>query len=432
MTVSLSNSFVARLANSQLIPEEQLTRCIETVGEDEEQLAKCLLERNLLTRFQLRQMRAGSQSLTVGNYIMVDFLGRGGSGIVLKAYHKLMPDRFVAIKTIDKRSLHSSEETLARFRREIQIASRLDHINIVRALDVIQTRSHMYLVMEFVDGTDLGQMVQQHGTLSVPKAVDFAVQALKALVYAHEQGIVHRDLKPTNLLVTKEDKIKISDMGLARFFEKNNSSELTMKGLAIGTPEYMAPEQAEDARTADPRSDLYSLGATLFYMLTGTPTVQGSSYFFKLQNLLTAPVLSLAGMRDDVPKDLVTVVDQLRSRSPADRPQSAKEALNLLSPFAPTKETYPDIQLDPLEVGDVILDVLRGVVDKEEVCRRYAWTEADFREKQSAFLEGGRKALNPSATQSDSESEHIIQRLHAKIGAQQMEIEELKRQLQKS
>src|SRR5688572_28984230 len=110
MSPTLSNSFLSRVANSQLVPEEQLSRCRAAVGDDEELLADRLLQDGLLTRFQVRQLRAGSQSLMVGNYIAVDYLGRGGSGIVLKAYHKLMPDRFVAIKTIDTRSLHSSEE----------------------------------------------------------------------------------------------------------------------------------------------------------------------------------------------------------------------------------------------------------------------------------------------------------------------------------
>jgi eukaryotic-like serine/threonine-protein kinase len=422
MSPTLSNSFLSRVVNSQLVPEEQLSRCLAAAGDDEELLADQLLRDGLLTRFQVRQLRAGSQSLTVGNYIAVDYLGRGGSGIVLKAYHKLMPDRFVAIKTIDTRSLHSSEEVAARFRREIQIVSKLDHPNVVRALDVIQTRNHLYLVLEHIDGPDLGKLVQQSGPLPVGRAVDYAIQVARGLAYAHQQGVVHRDLKPTNLLIAPSDVIKITDMGLARPFGEEGNSNLTMKGLAIGTPEYMSPEQAEDARTADPRSDLYSLGATLFFLLTGTPTVQGSSFFFKMKNLLTGPVIPLAEMRSDVPADLAAVVDRLRARKPEDRPQTAEETIALLEPFSPSRETRRDIKLPSREISDLVLEVLRGQKTAAQVCQLYGWTPADFEGLQKRFIDGGRRALN-----SDPDSDHALQKLHAKIGAQQMEIEELKR-----
>jgi eukaryotic-like serine/threonine-protein kinase len=304
-----SKSFASRLLGNHLLSEEQLARAVAAVGDKEADLADYLVREGLLTRFQARQLRAGSASLTVGNYVVIDFLGRGGNGIVLKACHRLMPGRFVALKTLETRNLHASSDVVARFRREIQIVTRLDHPNVVRALDVVQTRTQLFLVLEYVAGPNLAVLVQQRGPLPVAEAVDYALQVAHGLAYAHQQGIVHRDLKPTNLLLAEGRVVKIADMGLARFFESSTDMDLTMKGLAIGTPEYMAPEQAEDASVAGPASDIYSLGATLFHLLTGTPSIEGSSYFHKLQRLLTAPPRPLAELRKDTPPELAALVD---------------------------------------------------------------------------------------------------------------------------
>ena len=158
-----------------------------------------------------------------------------------------------------------------------------------RALDVLQSRTHTYLVLEFVDGQDLGAVVKERGPLPVDAAIDYAIQIATGLQYAHSQGVIHRDLKPANLLLTVDGVVKLSDLGLARLYEGGHDPRLTMEGLCLGTPEYMAPEQAEDAHSAGPSSDIYSLGATLFHLLTGQLPVKGNSYMHRLQHLLTAP-----------------------------------------------------------------------------------------------------------------------------------------------
>lgn len=429
MSQALSSSFASRLLANHLLSEEQLRRAVAVAGEDDQKLADHLMREGLLTRFQARQLRAGSVSLSVGNYVVVDFIGRGGSGIVLKACHRLMPGRYVALKTMEMRSLHASTDMLARFRQEIQIVSQLDHPNVVRALDVIETRRQIFLVLEYVSGRDLGKLVADKGPLPVAEAVQYIIHAARGLSYAHQKGIVHRDLKPTNLLLTEEKVVKIADMGLARFFANQTSTDLTAKGLAIGTPEYMAPEQAEDATSADPRSDLYSLGATLFHLLTGTPSVEGSSYFHKLQRLLAAPPRPLAEVRPDMPARLAQAVDQLRARRPEDRPQSAEEAIAWLEPFSPA-ETPPAVtKPDPRQVADAVLRVLRGQEPVASAVAALGLTATELEEYQRLFIEGGRRALDPNQP---SDSDESAQRLHAKIGAQQMEIEELKRKLNSS
>jgi serine/threonine-protein kinase len=426
MVQTLPSSLVERLLANKLVTHEQLQRSIAAAGEDDRALTAHMVREKLLTRFQARQLLAGSASLAVGNYTVVDFIGRGGSGLVLKAYHRLMPGRFVALKTIDTRSLHADADTIERFKREIEIVSKFDHPNVVRALDVIQTRTQLYLVLEYVPGRDLGQIVHARGPLPVAEAVDYALQAARGLAYAHRLGIVHRDLKPTNLLLTDDRIVKIADMGLARRLENGSLTEATIKGQALGTPDYMAPEQAEDATAAGPRSDLYSLGATLFHLLTATPSIEGSSYIHKLQLLLTAPARPLGESRRDVPAGLAQVVDCLRARRPEDRPASAEEAIALLEPFGPAAPPTPR-KPEPGELADAVLQVLVGHDQAEAVCARFGLTAAEFESNQQQFIAGGKLAFDPQ--QQPIDNGEAVQKLHAKIGAQQMEIEDLKRQL---
>src|SRR5262249_39166745 len=144
-----------------------------------------LQQQGLLTRFQVKQLLAGATSFLVGKYVVVDIIGRGGNGIVFKARHKLMGRRFVALKTLDTRNLHHSAEAMARFRREIDIVSRLEHPNVVRALDVVRTRTHLYLVLEYVSGKDLASLVRERGALPGADVIEYGLQAARGLAYAH-------------------------------------------------------------------------------------------------------------------------------------------------------------------------------------------------------------------------------------------------------
>ena len=311
------------------------------VGDDAEALADYFVREALLTPFQIRQLQAGARGFYVDKYVVLDCLGRGGSGIVFKARYTLAPHRLVALKTLDMRNLHRNEELLVRFRREIEIIIRLQHPNIVRAFEVINTRTQIFLVMDYVEGSDLATVVKRRGKLPVAEAVAYGIQAARALSYAHRCGIIHRDLKPGNLLLTRAGQVKLSDLGLARDDNDESQENLTMKGACLGTPEFMAPEQAEDAARADARCDLYSLGTTLFFLLTGDLPVTGGSYVQRLQRLLTLPALPLASVRADVPAGLAEVVDRLRAGDPADRPASADEVISLLEPFVASPALQP-------------------------------------------------------------------------------------------
>jgi serine/threonine-protein kinase len=425
--VTTLSTFTERLAHCHLLEPDQLAAARQTAGNDEKALADHLLSRGLLTRFQVRQLRAGATSFAVGKYLVVDCIGRGAAGVVFKARHRLMANRFVALKTVDTRNLHHEGEILARFRREIDIVSRLDHPHVVRALDVVQTRTHLYLVLEYVAGRDLARVVKERGPLPVGEAVHYAVQAARGLQYAHAQGVIHRDLKPSNLLLTEGGVVKLSDLGLARLFTQEDS-ELTLKGMALGTPEFMAPEQAEDARSAGVHSDLYSLGATLFHLLTAELPVDGSSYLHRLQSLLTAPPKPLRLARPEAPPALADLVDRLRARDPRHRPASAEETIGLLAPFAVAPTELKPADWDGKPKAAVVLEVLRGQGTAAAVCARHGMSAGLLEAWQRRFLEGAERALDPKSASEQSAAEQLGE-LHAKIGAQAMEIEALKKRL---
>jgi serine/threonine protein kinase len=424
-----AESLLERLVTSRLINVEQLADAVAAVGEEDDPLLGHLVEKGLLTGFQARQIRAGSKSFYLGNYLVVDYLGHGGNSIVLKAQHRLMPQRYVALKTLETRNVHNQEDALGRFRREIEILARLNHPNVVRAYDVFRTRTQLYLVLEYIEGCDFGKLVRRRGPLPVPEAVGYAVQAARGLAYAHSCGIIHRDLKPANLLLAQDGVVKLLDLGLARILLEEEESEL--KGACLGTPEFMAPEQAEDASRADARSDLYSLGATLFHLLTGELPVRGGSYFHRLQQLLIQPPRPLAQARPDVPSGLATIVDRLRARDPAERPASAEEVVVLLEPFARADGGDEPTLWSGQRRAHLVMELLQSRTTPDEVFRRYGLPAEELAGWQRRFLEGAEQALDPTLQQYGP-APGVFRDLYAKIGVQAMEIEDLKKQLAKS
>lgn len=273
---------------------------------------------------------------SVPGYEVLELIGKGGMGMVYKG-RQVSLHRIVALKVFDPPP-GSDPSMLDRMRREAQITARLSHPNIVTVYDAGLAGSSFYLAMEYVEGTDLHRLVEQQGPLPVATAHDYARQAALGLQHAHEKGLVHRDIKPSNLIVTRADDgpgvLKILDLGLARLTPLatavTDHAPLTQIGAFMGTPDFVAPEQAADPRAADARSDLYSLGCTLYYMLTGQAPFTGATTLAKLvqHHLQDAPPIE--ELRPGVPAGVVALVLRLMSKRPEDRFQSAGDLLQAL------------------------------------------------------------------------------------------------------
>jgi WD40 repeat protein len=265
-------------------------------------------------------------------YRVLGLLGAGGMGAVYKAEHRLM-ERVVALKVL-KRSLTDEPAALERFRQEVKASARLAHPNIVTAYDADQAGDVHFLVMEFVEGESLDRVLRKRGPLPVGQVCDWARQAALGLQHASERGMVHRDVKPANLLLTPDGRVKILDFGLARFASERFRGPLTQSGAVVGTPDYIAPEQALDARTADARADVYGLGCTLYHLLAGRPPFPEGDLLPKLMAHQSRAATPLAEVRPDVPPELARVVERMMAKDPAERQQTPAEVAEDLAPFA--------------------------------------------------------------------------------------------------
>ena len=344
-----SVDLVDALREFNLLRKEQFERVVNEFApqfEETADLAKHLVKLSWITLYQARKLLAGhGADLIVGHYVILDKVGEGGMGKVYKA-KQLRLNRLVALKVI-RPNLIANEMALKRFQREAKAAAQLAHPNIVRLFDADQVGDRHFLAMEFVEGTDLACLVKDMGPLPIGMACSFIRQAAAGLEHAHDLGLIHRDIKPSNLLVTSPKKdgktgsggaIKILDMGLARGGSAQNSDSaetaLTQDGTVVGTPDYMSPEQAKNSSTVDARSDLYSLGCTFYYLLTGhTPFPIGSTLEKLLQHQMDAPK-HVQLLRQDVPNEVGAIVHKLLAKRPDDRFQNGAALAEALEPWS--------------------------------------------------------------------------------------------------
>jgi serine/threonine protein kinase len=306
---------------------------------DAKALAGELVERKWLTAYQANQLLLGrGRNLLVGSYRLIDRLGEGAMAQVFKAYHASM-DRMVALKIIPRERL-SNPVAVERFSREVKAIARLAHPNVVIAFEFSQAGEAHFLAMELVEGIDLAKLVQQSGPLPIARACEYIRQASLGMQHAHEKGLVHRDIKPGNLMVTRAGPdapavIKILDFGLTRFeSETPQGTRLTQLGRIVGTVDYIAPEQAHNAQTADIRADVYSLGCTLFYLLTGKPPFLGTDAVARIGARVIGSAPSVRSLRPEVPSALDKVLARMMARQPAARYQTPGEVAEALQPFA--------------------------------------------------------------------------------------------------
>lgn len=302
----------------------------------------------------------------IRDYKLIRQLGKGGMGTVYLASHvQLRKD--VAIKVLQAKASHEDPAAIARFQREMRAVGQLDHPNVVRALDAGDDNGLYFLAMELIEGVDLSDLSKGKRVLTVEDACEVVRQAAIGLQYAHNQGLVHRDIKPSNIMLScvagKPVCAKVLDLGLALFPESGSVEiPLTAESQLIGTLEYMAPEQAEGSDDLDHRIDVYSLGVTLYRLLTGTIPFRGSEFrnpLKRLQALTTCDAPSVATRRQDLPGPLVALVDQMIARDRDCRTQTMSEVADRLLPFCSVSpmmdvpDGYPNTDLDSVDFSNV-------------------------------------------------------------------------------
>lgn len=340
--ISVASELVDASRMAAIREGHRKTGCVPA---DAMECAQLLVCEGILTQFQAQLLMQGKwKNFFLGSkYKVMDQLGAGGMGTVFLCEHRYMRRR-VAIKILPPEKNHS-QHTIDRFYREAQAIARLDHPNIVRAHDIGHHGPALYIVMELVEGANFETLIQLRGALNAGRAVNYVMQAANGLQHAHDQGLVHRDVKPANLLVDGNGLVKVLDLGLARFSGDSSHDPSGDRGV-LGTADYISPEQAVNASSADNRSDIYSLGCTLYFLLTGRPPFDGGSVAQKLiwhQSAEPDPVHLLNPM---VPVALSECVSHMMAKSPVDRPQSAYGVVHLLRPWyvpvpPPTADEMP-------------------------------------------------------------------------------------------
>jgi serine/threonine-protein kinase len=363
MTTAFVTDFLEVLRSSQLLEPAQLEEVSRetSAGTNPELLTQRLVQRSWLTPYQAEQLlRADGQGLVLGPYRLLEPIGEGGMGQVFKAVHHRL-QRVVALKVIHPGRLTQEPETIHRFQREARAAALMAHPNVVMVYDAEQVGDTYYIALEYVDGTDLAKLVKQNGPLPIAQACEYIRQAALGLQHAHEHGMVHRDIKPSNLLVTRQtaarpgitslrspsrsaaegpELVKILDMGLVRMVQEAEGAShasLTQEGTVMGTPDYIAPEQARDAHKVDIRADLYSLGCTFYFLLTGqVPFPEGTVIEKLLMHQLDEPRL-VEKSRPELPPGVAMIVRKLMAKRCDDRFQTPAALVTALDRVTPHK-----------------------------------------------------------------------------------------------
>ncbi|MGD9723425.1 MAG: serine/threonine-protein kinase [Pirellulales bacterium] len=305
---------------------------------DDHALAAKLIELGRVNRWQAEQLKAGRSKFNLGPYLVIDSIGQGGMGQVFKAEHRLM-GRVVAVKVLPRN--RSTPDAIASFTREIRAQAQFDHENLVRAFDAGHDGNVYFLVTEFVPGTDLRKLVRARGRLSMQDAATIISQAARGLSHAHTRGLVHRDVKPGNLLVTPEGKTKVSDLGLASFLGVDDPDD-PRAGRIVGTADYLSPEHISSPRDLSPTSDIYSLGCTLYYAVTGKVPFPGGTTRDKARRHAQEIPLNPRRFNIELSDEFIDVLAMMMEKDPSRRVQTADDVVERLRPWA--KEAVSSLQ----------------------------------------------------------------------------------------
>jgi hypothetical protein len=361
-----SDAFVELVRKSGLLEPDRFDtylnqqRAIAGLPGEPKELATALIRDGLLTYFQAMQILKGKyRGFTLGKYKVLERVGSGTNSSVFLCQHLTMR-RKVALKILP---LNRAEDpgSLARFYREARAAGTLDHPNIVHTYDNDREGDVHFLVMEYVDGCSLYEIVQEHGPMDYTRAAAYIRQAAIGLQHIHQAGVVHRDMKPGNLLLERRGGVKILDLGLARFFHDHHDilTQQYNQTAILGTADYLSPEQALNSHNVDIRTDIYGLGATFYFLLAGRPPFEVKAISQKLLSHLTKEPPPLCELRPDIPEALAAVIEKMMAKNREKRYQSAAAVVVALAPWTqsplapPPAHEMPQLSPAALAVGSV-------------------------------------------------------------------------------
>ena len=322
---------------SGLVTEEQLSAVISELKDSaggsaknisDSLIAAKLMEQGVISEYQADQLNAGRTKLNLGPYIITDWIGQGGMGQVFKAVHEMM-GRESAVKVLPLSK--ATPESIANFRREIRMQANLDHPNLVRAYDAGEDGNVHYLVVEYVPGTDLRRLVRSKGKLSIQQAATIVMNSALGIEYAHQRDLVHRDVKPGNILVTPDGTAKVSDLGLAGFLDDPNDPR---HGKTVGTADYLSPEQIQTPQNITKVTDIYSLGCTLYYAVTGKVPYPGGTARSKARRHMEETPWHPRRFNDEISDEFVDLIADMMEKDPEIRIQSCEEVAQRLSAWA--------------------------------------------------------------------------------------------------
>jgi len=371
MSISIKE-LLKNLTESDLLTDEEICSIHDSIGsrpdvKSAESFARELVRQDHLTKLQAAAVLKGkTKNLVFGEYVVLEKVGSGGMGQVFKARHR-PTGKLVAVKVLSADAV-KNRRLIERFKKEARAVARLKHPNIVRAYEAGKINRIRYLVMEFVEGENMLVRVKRKGPLPVDECIRSVLEAARGLDYAHQKGVIHRDIKPSNLLRDKSTaRVKVLDMGLARVDEPDEDEiRLTMPGQMLGTARFMSPEQVEDARKADVRSDIYSLGCTLYFLLRSKAPYSGETVAHTLMAHVSAPIPNLCKKRPDAPAWLGNVFQKMLAKKPRDRFQTMGELVETIQHHLGEDLTKHDSSEDSPESEDELARLIAKRGDEGE------------------------------------------------------------------
>ncbi|MBR5709424.1 MAG: serine/threonine protein kinase [Thermoguttaceae bacterium] len=442
MAVQSTSALLKVLEKSALLTTEEFEAVKQEALDAPEQfntpekLAKHWIQTNLLTKWQVMQLLSGKAAFFLGKYKLLNLLGVGGMGRVFLAEHTIM-HRKVALKVISK-EFSKNPEALKQFQAEARAIATLNHINIVQAYNFESEGDRFYIVMEYVDGQSLEKRVLKEGPLPINDVVSYLRQSAKALRHAHQRNMIHCDIKPDNLLLNQDGQIKILDMGIAKLNDpkkksqaqesepKSDSQVKKDESNILGTVDYLAPEMASGEAQADPRVDIYSLGCTMFFLLTGQVPYPETTLIERILAHQEKPPRDPRELRPDTPKELAYIILKMEEKKPEDRYQSMDEVLAALDASFP-ESTDLNI-MDSAPVPDIERSGVNSAANNSAAWSTNVSAAGDTKNTNSKrsdsfdFLSGtgistSGSNLHPSHSAADNHSKVIDKKTaHSKVG----------------